>query len=90
MKKEELEKLDIILREVEMDEYLNEETLPKIREALGIMHKLQQYQTKENWISVDEIQKILVDYSEWLQANEYEPYSSEIPKAFMIEAGLLE
>ena len=33
-------KLGTILHELEMDEYLNEETLPKIREAKGLIHEL--------------------------------------------------
>ena len=36
----ELDKLDNLMREIEMDEYLNEETLPKIREAIAIINGL--------------------------------------------------
>jgi len=35
-----IEKLDRLIREIEMDEYLNEETLPKIREAKGLINTL--------------------------------------------------
>ncbi len=35
-----IEKLDRLIREIEMDEYLNEETLPKIREAKGLLNTL--------------------------------------------------
>ena len=38
--KTQIEKLGKILYEVEMDEYLNEETLPKIRDARGLIHEL--------------------------------------------------
>ena len=35
-----LNRLDEVLREIQMDEYLNEETLPKIDEARGLVHKI--------------------------------------------------
>lgn len=38
--KTQIEKLDRLIREIEMDEYLNEETLPKIREAKGLLNTL--------------------------------------------------
>jgi len=38
--KTQIEKLDRLIREIEMDEYLNEETLPKIRKAKGLLNTL--------------------------------------------------
>ena len=37
---EELYQLDNLIREIEMDEYLNEDTLPKIRKAKAIINTL--------------------------------------------------
>lgn len=36
----EIEKIDRLIHEIEMDEYLNEETLPKIRKVRGLINKL--------------------------------------------------
>jgi hypothetical protein len=39
MEKQQLEEVDKLLHEIEMDEYLNEDTLPKVRKARGIIQR---------------------------------------------------
>ena len=38
--KDKLNRLDAILKELQMDEYLNEDSLPKIGEARGLVNEL--------------------------------------------------
>lgn len=64
--KTQIEKLDRLIREIEMDEYLNEETLPKIREAKGLLHTLHEQCNIANVVGQSE--QLLV-FAKWIQEN---------------------
>ncbi len=59
--KTQIEKLDRLIREIEMDEYLNEETLPKIREAKGLLNTLHEQCNIANVVGQSEQLKAKLD-----------------------------
>jgi len=59
--KTQIEKLDRLIREIEMDEYLNEETLPKIREAKGLLNTLHEQCNIANVVGQSEQLKALFE-----------------------------
>ena len=62
--KTQIKKLDRLMREIEMDEYLNEETLPKIREAKGFLNTLHEKCNIANVVNRRELLLDFADYSE--------------------------
>ena len=59
--KKKLNRLDELLHELQMDEYLNEDSLPKIGEARGLVNELVKNCSTpvvSNWLTIEECAKL--------------------------------
>jgi len=81
--KTQIEKLDRLIREIEMDEYLNEETLPKIREAKGLLNTLHEQCNIANFVGQSEQLKEFVDWWHNLSQEELTWYEGKYVEVFL-------
>ena len=70
--KTQIEKLDRLIREIEMDEYLNEETLPKIREAKGLLNTLHEQCNIDNVVDRLPEDTVIRDNAREMDEKEFE------------------
>ncbi len=70
--KTQIEKLDRLIREIEMDEYLNEETLPKIREAKGLLNTLHEQCNIANVVDRLPEDRVIRDNAREMDEKEFE------------------
>ena len=86
--KTQIEKLDRLIREIEMDEYLNEETLPKIREAKGLLNTLHEQCNIANVVSsafLVQHKETLINYGLFSTREKAENYINNKTELFGIQ-----